>query len=136
MPYLQLSYNAKIAGISALTVRRYSTARSGLLKAARIARSISTRGKPIVSIFAIAAFRWAPSVNADGSLKLPLSIVEVGGAGDGVEGAFDVELGAGTGAAGVAGVCVALVAGVDGGLAADDDPADPAFGFAKISQNT
>lgn len=127
---------AKQSGLSALTVRRYSTARSGLLKAARIARSISTRGNPIFSIFAIAAFRCAPIVNADGSLKLPLSAVEVGGAGDGVEGAFDVELGAGTGAAGVASVCVVLVAGVDGGLAADDGPADPTLGFTRISQDT
>jgi hypothetical protein len=52
-----------------LTVNRYSTARSGLKKAARIARSMSALGKPMLSMLAIAASRSGPIVSADGSLK-------------------------------------------------------------------
>ncbi len=40
-----------------LTLRRYSTARSGLKKAALIARSISALGKPMLSMFWTAASR-------------------------------------------------------------------------------
>lgn len=88
-----------------LTFRRYSTARSGLKNAARIARSISARGNPMLSMFWMAASRWAPRARADGSLKLLLSVVvPAPGAGEGVAGASDVGLEAGAGAAGGAGV--------------------------------
>lgn len=42
---------------SALTVSRYSTARSGLKNAALMARSISALGKPMLSILETAASR-------------------------------------------------------------------------------
>ncbi len=108
-----------------LTFRRYSTARSGLKKAALIARSMSARGNPILSIFAIAASRCAPSVSADGSLKFPPSVVPpvvVAGAGDGVVGAFPdgvPEAGAAAGT-GADGVCTTFGAGVEGGLAEEE----------------
>ena len=55
----------------------------------------------MLSIFAIAASRCAPSVRADGSLKFPSSVpAEAAGAGDGVVGGFEVVLDAGAGAAG------------------------------------
>ena len=103
-----------------LTVSKYSTARSGLLNAALIARSISVRGKPILSIFAMAAVRSAPSVKADGSLKFPPSAVVAvaADAGVGVEGrSADEVLGAGcawAGAAGAEGVCAIVGTGVEG----------------------
>lgn len=43
-----------------LTVRRYSTALSGLLKAARIAASIWVLSKPMASMLAMASARSAP----------------------------------------------------------------------------
>ena len=116
-----------------LTLIRYSTARSGLLNAARIARSISVRTKPMLSISAIAAFRCAPSVSAEGSLKLPLSVFEVPGAGDGVDGASAVELGAGAGAAGGKGVWAVVLLGVDGGPAAEDDSVGAVLGYWTLS---
>lgn len=73
-----------------------------------MARSMSTRGNPILSIFAIAASRWAPRVKADGSFQLPSSVVApaAGAAGVGVPGANAVEVEAGAGAEGAAGVFV------------------------------
>jgi hypothetical protein len=91
-----------LAYISPLTFRRYSTARSGLKKAALIARSISGRGKPMLSMFAIAESRSEPIVKADGSLNERSAGVT--GTGDGVAGAFCEVLGptgAGAGAEGV-----------------------------------
>lgn len=70
-------------------------------------------------ILSIAASRCAPSVNAEGSLKLPPSVaVAPLGAGVGVAGTSDVAvLDAGAGAAGAAGVwAVVGAAGVDGGF--------------------
>ena len=102
------------------TVSKYSTARSGLLNAALIARSISVLSNPILSILAIAAERSDPRAKADGSLKLPPSVVVPldAGAGDGVDGTFDVEvLGAATGAGGGAGVCAGAGVGVEGAFA-------------------
>jgi hypothetical protein len=86
-----------------LTVKRYSTARSGLKKAARIARSISARGKPMASMLAMAASRSPPMVRADGSLKRSDCCA---GAGEGVAGTFCVAEDAegAAGAAGAAGV--------------------------------
>lgn len=57
-----------VAAIVMLTVKRYSTARSGLLKAARMAASIWDRSKPIASMFAMASARWPPKAKALGSL--------------------------------------------------------------------
>ena len=70
-----------------LTVRRYSTARSGLKKAARMAASMSALAKPMLSMLAMAASRSLPIVRAEGSLKLGPEAC-VAGAGEGVAGAF------------------------------------------------
>ena len=70
-------------------------------------------------MLSIAASRCAPSVNAEGSLKLlPSVAVAPLGAGVGVAGTSDVVvLNAGAGAAGAAGVwAVGGAAGVDGGF--------------------
>lgn len=78
------------------TFSRYSTARSGLLKAALIARSISVLGNPMPSIFAMASSRCEPKVSAEGSLKVAPSADGADGAegaegaGEGVAGAFAV----------------------------------------------
>lgn len=99
---------------------------------------MSALGNPILSILAIAASRWAPSVRADGSLKFPLCVVPVvvfAGAGDGVagafpDGAFAAEVGPATGADGV---CATLGAGVEGVLLLDEalDVAGAALGCVK-----
>ncbi len=127
------------------TFKRYSTARSGLKKAALIARSMSALGNPILSMFATAASLCAPSVSADGSLKFPPSLVAaavVAGAGDGVAGAFPeaaLKAGAAAGAgAGAEGVCATLEAGVEGGL--EDAEAlvfaGAALGYRELSFNS
>ena len=70
-------------------------------------------------MLSIASSRCAPSVNAEGSLKLlPSVAVAPLGAGVGVAGTSDVAvLDAGAGAAGAAGVCAVIgAAGVDGGF--------------------
>lgn len=95
MPYASLAGCAfRNIGQLKRTFSRYSTARSGLLKAALIARSISALGNPMPSIFAIASSRCDPKVKAEGSLKVGPS---EGGA-DGAEGAEGV-------GEGVAGAC-------------------------------
>ena len=71
---------------ASLTVKRYSTARSGLKKAARMALSMSAREKPMFSMPAMAASRSLPMVRAEGSLNR--SVEAWAGAGDGVVGAF------------------------------------------------
>ena len=115
------------------TLRRYSTARSGLKNAALMARSISARGKPMLSMFATAAAPASPIASADGSLKDRGVSAVVAGAGDGVAGrlldAFEAGAGAGAGAAGATGVEAAAGAGVDGALA-EDVAADEAAGGA------
>ena len=112
------------SSIISLAVSRYSTARSGLLNAALIARSISVLGNPMLSILEIAAARSDPRAKADGSLKLPPSVVappDAAGAGDGVDGTFDDEvLWAATGAGGGAGVCAGAGVGVEGGFTEED----------------
>lgn len=50
------------------TVRRYSTARSGLLKAARIAALIWLRSKPMASMLATASWSAGPTENEFGSV--------------------------------------------------------------------
>ncbi len=94
MPYASLAgYAFSYLGQSKRTFSRYSTARSGLLKAALIARSISALGNPMPSIFAIASSRCDPKVSAEGSLKAAPSANGADGAdgaGEGVAGAFTV----------------------------------------------
>lgn len=94
MPYARLvGYTFSHLDQSKRTVSRYSTARSGLLKAALIARSISALGNPMFSIFAIASSRCDPRVSAEGSLKVAPSANGADGAdgaGEGVAGAFTV----------------------------------------------
>ena len=94
IPYASLAGYA-FGNLSQLkrTFSRYSTARSGLLKAALIARSISALGNPMPSIFAIASSRCEPKVSAEGSLKVAPSADGADGAdgaGEGVAGAFAV----------------------------------------------
>lgn len=99
-----------------------------------MARSISTLGKPMLSIFWTAASRWGPRVSADGSLKFPASVAaEAAGAGDGVAGASVVVFEVGAGAAGGTGVCAVDGAGVEGALAVDDEPAGIALGYFIVS---
>ncbi len=61
-----------------------------------MARSISALGKPMLSMFWMAASRWEPRARAEGSLKLAASVAagaeEPPGAGDGVDGGFVVML--------------------------------------------
>ena len=87
------------------TVKRYSTARSGLKYAARIARSMSVRANPMLSMFAIAADRSSPMAKAFGSSRrLDEGEDGVCGAGEGVAGASEASVivdGTGAGAAGV-----------------------------------
>lgn len=70
-----------------------------------MARSMSARGKPMLSMFAIAASLSGPMVRDDGLLNWPGSPPEVcgaAGAGDGVAGALAaVDPDEGAGAAGV-----------------------------------
>lgn len=88
---------------------------------------------------AIAASRCAPSVSAEGSLKLPPSVVVPAvEAGVGVAGTSDVAVfDAGAGAAGVAGVwAVVGAAGVEGGLeVVAVELAGAVFGCKGISDN-
>ena len=102
-----------------LTFNRYSTALSGLEKAACIALSMSALRKPILSMFAIAASLWGPSVIAVGSLNVgtsPAGADGTVGAGEGVGGIFEgaedvVDC---VGAEGADGVCAEAELGVDG----------------------
>lgn len=86
-------------------------------------------------MLATAASRCDPSVRADGSLKVPPSVVEPvapAGAGDGVAGTSCAEVfDAGAGAAGGAGVCAVTGTGVAGALEEEevlDALAGAAFG--------
>jgi len=100
-----------------LTVNRYSTARSGLKKAARIASSIWALSKPMLSMFAIAS----------------ASIDPLTPAGDGVDGT--TAIGAAVdwdGAAGGAGVAAAAGAGVDGTAFEDDAAVALGWGFVSF----
>jgi hypothetical protein len=112
-------YGQVSKAIWTLTVKRYSTARSGLLNAARIARSICALSKPMLSMSAIAAFRWAPRASDEGSEYEPDCVWAPPDAGVGVSGAAVLELGwAGAAAgAGAAGVVEEAGAGVEGAFA-------------------
>ena len=88
-----------------LTFSRYSTARSGLLKAALIARSMSARAKPMLSRFAMASARSVPTYNAFGSLsELEVAAFPEAGVGVAVTSADGAVVTAGAGAGGCAGV--------------------------------
>lgn len=84
-------------------------------------------------MLATAASRCGPIVRADGSLKVPPSVVETvdpAGAGDGVAGTSCAELfDAGAGAAGGTGVCVVTGTGVAGTLE-DEEALDALAGAA------
>ena len=91
----------------------------------------------MLSMFVMAASRSAPSVRADGSLKVPSSVdvlSEAAGIGVGVAGGLVATLDdAGAGAAGGAGVDAAAGAGVEGafeGVEAEDELAGTTLGFA------
>lgn len=126
-------FDVGFPAIRGLAFRRYSTARSGLKKAALIARSISALGKPMLSIFATASSPCVPMVRADGSLKLaPSADAAAAGAGDGVDRAFAIVLDAveagAAGAAGAAGVCATAGVGVEGAFAVDEEATGAALG--------
>lgn len=93
---------------------RYSTARSGLLKAARIAASICDLSNPMASMLATASARCSPSISDDGSFRAPASVAPPARAGVGVAGAAAWDVGWAVGAAGAAGVEAAGWAGVAG----------------------
>lgn len=86
---------------------------------------------------AMAAVRCVPNARADGSLKAPVSVAErlAVDAGVGVAGTSPkrlLDMNAGAGAAGGAGVEVTIGAGVDGGRAKDavvDEVAGTTFGY-------
>ena len=121
-----------------LTLRRYSTARSGLKNAALMARSMSTLGKPMLSMFATAAAPASPIASADGSLKLRGGSAVVAGAGDGVAGALLDVFDAGAGAAGATGVEAGAGAGVEGALVEDvaaDEAAGAALGYEPLAHS-
>lgn len=84
----------------------------------------------MLSIFAIASSPCAPRVRADGSLKLaPSAATAAAGAGDGVDGAFNVVFDvAGAGAAGVVEVCAVAGAGVEGAFEVDEEAAGADLG--------
>lgn len=84
-------------------------ARSGLKKAALMARSMSLLGKPMASICVIASCPWLPIRRAEGSLKVALEAAAP--AGEGVAGVSEEVTFARVGAEGVART------GADGGAA-------------------
>ena len=139
-PILRREWNDKIALEGLQTFSRYSTALSGLLYAARIARSIWDLSKPMFSISAIAEARCWPIAKALGSLKLVPSVLVALNAGVGVDGAFAAPVlgtAAAAGAGGGAGVAPPAGAGVEGALAGVDDEAVEAagavFGYRELS---
>lgn len=100
-----------------------------------MARSISALGNPMLSMFWMAASRWAPSVRAEGSLKLAGSVdaLEPAGAGVGVAGAFAVVVfNVWAGAAGGAGVWAVAGAGVEGAFALAEAAAGGALGYVTV----
>lgn len=101
-----------------LTLSRYSIARSGLKKAALMARVISSLAKPMLSIWAITGSLREPLSSVEGSLKVGASADGWAPAGEGVAGAaWAAVLAEGAGAAGAggaAGVEAGALAGVDG----------------------
>lgn len=124
----KLSAQRRISQISwvRLTVKRYSIARSGLKKAALMARLISSLGKPMLSICAMTGSLWAPANSVEGSLK---AASEEGwavpaAAGEGVAGTAGAGAVEGAGAEGAAGVETGALEGVEGaceGVAAEEE---------------
>ena len=111
------------------TVRRYSTARSGLKKAARIAASICDLSKPMASILAMASTRCSPTASALASRPAGASSAGAArAAGVGVEGAAAAGAVACSGAAGGAGVTAGACAGV-AGVAEEDSAGGAALGY-------
>ena len=124
------------------TVMRYSTARSGLLNAARIARSICGRSNPMSIICWTAAERVSPKAKADGSLKLVACGISAAGvvldpAGVGVSGTAGVEREEALAACGADGVWITGVvdlAGVEGAANEEEEAAaGTGLGWDKIS---
>mmetsp|Transcript_8204 Transcript_8204/g.16903 ORF Transcript_8204/g.16903 Transcript_8204/m.16903 type:complete len:251 (-) Transcript_8204:342-1094(-) len=100
------------ASSSGMPVMRYSTARSGLLKAARIARTTCSRSKPISMIPVIVTSSSAPATSAD-SPKNAWSDAGVPGCAIGMGvGAAVAGTGARAGAGGTMGVSAGGTAGV------------------------
>ena len=102
-----------------------------------MARSMAARSKPMPNRFVMASSLCAPSVKADGSLKLAPSVVAAAlGAGVGVAGTSGVVVfDAGAGAAGAAGVwAVVGAAGVEGGFeeVGAVELAGAAFGYRVV----
>jgi hypothetical protein len=96
-----------------MPVIRYSAARSGLLKAARMARSTWSRGKPISTRLPTAALYEAPVARVEASKAPATGAAAAAGAGAAAEAEA-----AGTGAgAGVVVVVVVGTAGVGAGTA-------------------
>lgn len=134
MPYRLVSRVLQDIGKALLTFNRYSIALSPLKKAARIAKSICERSKPIDSISAICAALSAPIA------RPPLDDVGAGvskagvapdpaPAGDGVAGTLlATELAGWAGAAGGAGVDATAGAGVEGAFDAEAVEAGAALG--------
>lgn len=103
-----------------LTVIKYSTARSGLLKLARRARCTSSRGKPISTIFWIEVCNASPLKN-----ELPSPPV-AGGEASVVTGGVGAATGWGGGVA-TTGGCTGAGAGAGAGVELDE-AAGVAFG--------
>lgn len=121
---LEILFTAKRYEVRKRTFNKYSTALSGLLNAALIARSISALGNPIDSISAIAAVRALPVAKAFGSLNPGLSVFDVAVpcAGVGVAKIL-LEAPPPVAGAGAAGVVATLVAGVEGSFVGVEDSA-------------
>lgn len=115
-----VAFHKELSAATKLTVNKYSTARSGLKKAARRAASIWARSKPIASMSAIIPARSAPMA-IELSLRPRPEVAaaeDCTPAGDGVAGGAALAAAAGPegwdGAAGAAGVDVVERAGVSG----------------------
>ena len=87
----------------------------------------------MLSMFAMAASRCAPSARAEGSLNSGAAPEDAGGAGDGVAGALGVGFAEATGAAGAAGVFADAGAGVEGALEVEEEVAGAALGLNAFS---
>lgn len=79
-----------------------------------MARVMSSRAKPILSIWAMTGSLWEPLSSAEGSLRAGVSAEAWGAAGEGVAGAAGAGLAKGAGAGGAAGVEAGAPVGVDG----------------------
>lgn len=112
------------------TFNKYSTARSGLLKAARMAASIWLLSNPIASMLAMASARSNPMAKVEASLPLAGASAERWGVGVAGTAASTEDWAGAAGAAGAAGVLVTGGAGVAGGAADDSAAVAEAAGFS------